>query len=753
MKISIFKNIYQSKDGEETSISEFLNNVKFGTWKHLANEINETKTKEEKQEAKKKLPYITPSGFFQQRKASELIEHSGFICIDIDDLKDADAAKERLKSDPYFYAIFKSISGNGLAILIKIQPTRHLDAFFALESYFAERYNLFIDKSCKDTSRARFVSYDPQIYINDKSLTFKKYLEKRHDVHKSKLPNLIIGKKDIDLILEQIQSQSIDLTDSNYEKYLRIGFALASEFQESGREIYHTIAQFSPKYDRQKCDKQFDHCIKNGRQGINFSTFLFYCKEANISIISDQTKHIVSAAKIAKSGGRGIGEIISTLKEIDNIDESESHDIVKQVYDREDIGGGNELDIIEQLELFMSSNYNVRFNEITSCNEEKGKKLNKRDYNSIFIKAKKEVDKTVRFDDLERLIESDFTESFNPLHEFLEKNKNIETCVNNDNVPSLIATLASAITTDNQDVEIFLRKWLVGLIQLAYGQPCPLLLVFAGPQKSGKTEFFRRLLPDELKTFYSESKLDAGKDDEILMCEKWILMDDEFGGKSKQENKRLKELTSKDIFSLRRPYGRYNEDIKRLAGLCGTTNDKKILSDPTGNRRIIPIHIEWIDRKLYNSIDKKTLLIEAYHLWEQGFDINLNEEEQRKLNHFGQEFENLSVERELFIKYYKMPEEGDEVKFMQISEIKAKIERISQQKLNIIKLFQEAEKIGFQDTKMVMNGSNVRGFHVVEMFEESMNVVKPFSGDETKSFYEVDKDDFPKKVVGDFLDS
>ena len=61
------------------------------------------------------------------------------------------------------------------------------------------------------------------------------------------------------------------------------------------------------------------------------------------------------------------------------------------------------------------------------------------------------------------------------------------------------------------------------------------ILVLCGDQGIGKTNFFRNLLPAELRSYYGESKLDAGKDDEILMCKKIILCDDEFGGKSKQE--------------------------------------------------------------------------------------------------------------------------------------------------------------------------------------------------------------------------
>src|SRR5690606_8591490 len=120
-------------------------------------------------------------------------------------------------------------------------------------------------------------------------------------------------------------------------------------------------------------------------------------------------------------------------------------------------------------------------------------------------------------------------------------------------------------------------------------------------QGTGKTEFFRRLLPPELRQYYAESKLDAGKDDAILMTQKLIIMDDEMGGKSKKESKHLKELTSKQVFTLREPYGRMNVDLQRLAVLCGTTNDLEILND-LHNRRQIPIEVYGIDHEAYNAI-------------------------------------------------------------------------------------------------------------------------------------------------------
>ena len=75
------------------------------------------------------------------------------------------------------------------------------------------------------------------------------------------------------------------------------------------------------------------------------------------------------------------------------------------------------------------------------------------------------------------------------------------------------------------------------------------------------------------------------------MTKKWIILDDEYGGKSKREEKRLKEITSKAWINIREPYGRVSVDLRRLSVFCGTSNESQILNDPTGNRRILPIHI------------------------------------------------------------------------------------------------------------------------------------------------------------------
>ena len=201
------------------------------------------------------------------------------------------------------------------------------------------------------------------------------------------------------------------------------------------------------------------------------------------------------------------------------------------------------------------------------------------------------------------MIYSDFTEHYNPFLEYIEKHSHLNTTGNIDR-------LIDCITSDTPGYGLFIRKWLLCIPASIHGHPVRLVLALLGRQYTGKTEWFRRLLPTSLSRYYGESKMDAGKDDELLMCNKLILMDDEMGGKSKVDEKRFKELTSKSIFSLRAPYGRYNEDHKRLALLCGTSNDPEVINDPTGNTRILPINIISMDHEAYNAIDKDELLME-----------------------------------------------------------------------------------------------------------------------------------------------
>ena len=190
-------------------------------------------------------------------------------------------------------------------------------------------------------------------------------------------------------------------------------------------------------------------------------------------------------------------------------------------------------------------------------------------------------------------------------------------------------------------------------------------------------------------------------------------MDDEMGGKSKKDEKRLKELLSKQVFSLREPYGRNNVDLARLAVLCGTSNEDDLLTDPTGNRRLIPIHVTKIDIDKYNSIDKIDLIMEAYHLWKSGYKWQMTKEDIELLGGKTERFEAVSVEKELVFKYFKKPV-GGEGDWFTTSDILVHIEIMTRQRLTTKRIGMVLQKNGFRRENFYRNGERTMGYKLVK---------------------------------------
>lgn len=728
MIITLFKNAKSPTNGEDLSVEEFNNSVKLGKYKELIEPIRQESDKKKRQEMKKYIPLVTISGTFANRSINGLKEHSGLICIDVDDY-DPNEIFETLKEDQFIYSMFRSASGNGVAIVVKIDGKRHVDSFIGLESYFANKYQIFVDKACKDVSRARFVSYDPKLFVNQDSKVFRKYVPKAKQIQKKKIPVVVTGNNDMDFLINQIEKSRVDLTDSDYVRFRDIGFALSEEFGENGRRYFHSICSQSDKYSTKICDDQFNKCLKHSGNGITIATLLYYAKQAGLSIVSPETKQITTVAVMTKKSGRGLHNAIQVLSEVDGIPEKVSKPIVEKIFNREDIGSENMLSKLDQIERFIDMEYDLKRNEITRFIENSGKEIDTVFMNSIWRKATKVVDEKISYEHIDRLIQSDFIESYNPLKDFFENNSHEEP-------EGLIRELAKCITSDSGmkpgNVVLdykhdFIKKWLVGIIASIHGEHSPLLLALTGGQNTGKTQFFRRLLPKELSGYYAESKLDSGTDDELLMTQKLLICDDEFGGKSKLEAKKLKELTSKEYFTLREPYGRKNVTLKRLAVLCGTSNDDLLLNDPTGNRRIIPINVESIDHEAYNSIDKKLLFIEAYHEWKNGYDWNLTREDVDNLSKNTIQFEQIRPEKELIMRYFKestLAEPLESVVGMQATEIKAHIERASGQRLSIAKIGQELKALGFEQVNRRINGHPRKVYQVVKIDNENSDSSK-----------------------------
>ena len=680
-RISIFKGFpakgqpHVSK--ESLSMADFLNGIKYGTWKDLIEPIRTQEDKDKRSALKRSLPAVTVGGLFEERHQDNLIEHSGFICVDIDDFND----KTELLQDKYTYALFRSVGGNGIAIIVKVNPAKHKESYNWLQSYYFASYGISVDPSPKNVASLRFVSYDEELFINERSIRSKTKM------HKPKRPQsapVVLDPGQVNDLVSEIHNSGKNIA-ADYNDYLKLGFSLSSGFGEEGRQYFHAICMASEKYDSKQCDKQYTRCLKGAnKSGVGVGSFYWMAQQNGFELPKANVK-AVQVAAMAKKSGRTKEAVTAQLVELDNMDVTKAEQIASEVFARDDINltdvSRDPEQLIPSLISWLFQNHPIRLNSITRMIEGKGGEVKREQMNTIYLRARMAFNsKEVTKDLIESIIFSDNIDEFNPVKEFIDKNRN---CNNDGNVDNI----AQAIRTKTPYAALFIKKWLVSIIAAYDGHPVRSVLALVGGQNTGKTEYFRRLLPPEIQKYYAESKLDAGKDDEMLMTQKLIVMDDEMGGKSKQDEKRFKELTSKTVFSLRAPYGRHNEDFKRLALLCGTSNDPSIINDPTGNTRILPVEVESINHELYNSVDKTELFMELVRLYESGYEWKLSENELVSLNDISAEFEVIPFERELIGKFFLPETQAGYISYLTSSEIKDYIETNTKQRIMNMRKF------------------------------------------------------------------
>lgn len=693
-----FYNTVFSKSSINTQLNSVLKSIKEGNWKGITEQYRANPDTEFK---RSKLPAVTVSGtFLEDRKASKIDKHSGFIAIDIDKIDDIDHCRAELYADDYTYSGFVSVSGKGLCIIVKINGARHADAFIGLEKYYFTKYGYQIDQSCKDVSRLRFVSYDPELYLNMNSKTFTEYLEKPKERQK-KTFNIISGDSDFYYVLEQIQEKRIDMT-SDYVNWIEIGMAIKSEYGDSGLKYFQTVSQYYSGYDEIKTEKKYTSFTTLGKTTI--SSFFYHAKQAGLSIKTPQTQIVTTVATFAKKRKAKKQDAIDQLEKIDGIPPEISKPIVDSVF-KSDFNESDR-DILELITQFMKREFQIRFNEVTLKYEIDDKPLNDRDLNSIYLDVKTVVPEASK-DIVMSIIDSDRTVKYNPVKKFFTKYS--------DRICSgSIERLANSIKTNRGNsnyVVYFLKKWMVGSVAMWHKHYSPLMLVLAGfTQNTGKTHFFRYLLPNELQPYFAEAELSGDKDENLLMCNKLIILNDEMSNKNRRDIAMVKKLCSAQWFNLRRPYGRLSEDFRRIASLAGTSNDLALLNDPSGNRRIIPIDVASINHEEYNSVNKIDLWVEAYKLYKEGFDFNLNTADIKFLAENTGEFEEPSVEYEGIMSYFTPGSE----QYLTNTQIKSYIEIRTKQRLISKKLGMELKKLGYEQELRYINKSKSRVYGVKE---------------------------------------
>lgn len=292
------------------NVNDLIEVIKFGYLEKEIRAIRNAKSKVQKDKLKKSsLPAITTSGVFEPRSSKGFKKHNGLIQIDIDDVVDYDVRFNQLIKDPYSYIAFRSPSGNGIKLIVKINPSKdtHLGQFYALQEYYSESYEIELDRSCKDLARCMLLSFDPNLFCNPASEVFDGFTmpeERIVNEEKVKYYENLKDEYDIDderiiaFIANELSQRKIDIT-SAYENWIQIGFAIASTLGEIGRVYYHQISSVYPEYNQNEIDKVYSRCLKRNDGRVTVGTLIYHSKinGVDLSELYESKRHSIQKPK------------------------------------------------------------------------------------------------------------------------------------------------------------------------------------------------------------------------------------------------------------------------------------------------------------------------------------------------------------------------------------------------------------------------------------------------------------------------
>ncbi len=125
--------------------------------------------------------------------------------------------------------------------------------------------------------------------MNKKIFNPKEWLEApaKQEPQPKQMPTPIVSYNQFENYLQQIEYTGTDITQG-YDNWRNIGFALADEFGEMGRDYFHRISKFNSAYDYKECDVQYSSCLKAKGTGVTMATVYYLAQQNNIKIHNEK---------------------------------------------------------------------------------------------------------------------------------------------------------------------------------------------------------------------------------------------------------------------------------------------------------------------------------------------------------------------------------------------------------------------------------------------------------------------------------
>tara|TARA_R110002072_G_scaffold238939_1_gene396652 strand:+ start:48103 stop:50307 length:2205 start_codon:yes stop_codon:yes gene_type:complete len=710
-RVSLYDNIKNTTNGQSVELGQVLKAIKDGKWKNQIAELRAESNPQKQALLKKHLSNFTASGLFESRKKEGLVQHSDIIVLDFDGLEDVQSVQKRISTDPHLNFSFVSCRGNGLAVGVVIDGKRHRESFQGLEEYFLSNYELQVDQSCKDVSRTRFISDDPDMIIQPTSKVFE-LPNPEIETPSSKVEASDEEKYEW---CKSIVDKRRSYASGNHHSYL---FSLGGFANKVGVDEAYAISSMISDFEV-STKKAFEirsiveHCYKHTS---DFGTIKYTGKQIELPKSKDNedvTAIYRYVHKLNREGTDWTSKDVVYQSEKFKLSEEIVRGIFQFVFDtNKDEFGIKNKPVIKQVEVFLNKNFTFRKNVITQQFEyrkNEDKEFLPMDPDSIY-RSLKHANISYPLNQLISLLQSDFIEDHNP---FIEKFLSLPKW---DGKTDHIGELANYVVATRQSFfQQQLKKTLVRCIACSlYGIVNRIVFVLVSEkQEIGKSSFIRFLNPFDTK-YYTESPLRDNKDSEFRLVENMIYNLEELSSLNSLEVNSLKAIISKAVIKERRPYARYEVEAPRRCNFFGSTNKEEFLTD-VSNTRWLCFTIDDIDWEYSKKVNMDQVWAQAFALYHQGFYYQLTREEREIREEVNRSHEVRSNESDLITKYFTVIKKTDKyAEFMSLVDIEDYIQNQTQRplKMHRMALGRAMTQLGFVKDRRKENGTQVRGYWV-----------------------------------------
>lgn len=259
-------------------------------------------------------------------------------------------------------------------------------------------------------------------------------------------------------------------------------------------------------------------------------------------------------------------------------------------------------EVVLQIETYLAENYNFRNNSLsgktevrqiagTDSNKNDWKILTDKEFNTIVRQAKLDGiggDSSPR-QNIEEYILSSATPEHNPVMDFIS---HLPAWDGKNHMAELFSRIPGINTEQLSWCCTWFRSAVAHWMQKDKLHGNEIVPILIGAQGCGKSTFANRLLPEHLRCYYL-SRINFGNkfDRDMALANNLLVNIDEFDRFGASQQAHLKQAVSEAKVNGRPIFGKSQEDRLRYASFIATTNAEKPLTDPTGSRRYICLHV------------------------------------------------------------------------------------------------------------------------------------------------------------------